>query len=175
VGGKPKESIPGAAVLVTGAAGHLGRQLAPLLKDFLLVAVDLVCPVLDHPWTQFCSADLSQPDSTELLAHLIRQNNIQVVIHLAFVLDPVRTGAIDEQRQWEINVQGTRHVLEAIERVPRQLFVPEAFADQQPKRLGHLVEQHQRRQGGEREPERSHELTEDVSIENPQTASPTAV
>lgn len=119
MGGKPKNTIPGAAVVVTGAAGHLGRQLAPLLKDFLLVAVDLVCPVLDHPWTQFCSADLSQPDSTELLAHLIRQNNVQVVIHLAFVLDPVRTGAIDEQRQWEINVRGTRHVLEAIERANR--------------------------------------------------------
>lgn len=108
------------AVLVTGIAGNLGRTLAPLLKDRLLVGVDLVCPSLDHPCTQFCQLDLSQPDAPGVLAQLIHENDIRVVIHLAFVLDPVRTGAVDEQRQWQINVHGTRHVLEAIEETNRE-------------------------------------------------------
>lgn len=115
-------------VLVTGIAGNLGRRLAPLLKDYLLVGVDLVAPILDHPCTQFCQLDLSQPAAPAILAQLIQESNVRIVVHLAFVLDPVRTGARDEQRQWEINVQGTSHVLGAIEQVNRepsqvQLFI----------------------------------------------------
>lgn len=114
-------------VLVTGIAGNLGRRLAPLLKDYLLVGVDLVAPVLDHPCTQFCQLDLSHPDAPEAVAQLMRESHVQIVIHLAFVLDPVRTDARDEPRQWEINVQGTRHVLAAIERVNRETSQVQLF------------------------------------------------
>lgn len=112
--------VPVTGVLVTGIAGNLGRRLAPLLKDYLLVGIDLTCPTLDHPCTQFCQLDLSQADAPGVLAGLMRENNVRIVVHLAFVLDPVRTGARDEHRQWEINVQGTAHLLEAIEQVNRQ-------------------------------------------------------
>lgn len=110
----------GVGILVTGIAGNLGRRLAPLLRDYLLVGVDVVCPTLEHPCTQFCQLDISQVEAPAVLADLIRDNDVEIVVHLAFVLDPVRTGAVDERRQWEINVQGTRHLLEAIERVNRQ-------------------------------------------------------
>lgn len=127
VSSSPAAPIPVTGVLVTGIAGNLGRRLAPLLKDRLLVGVDLVCPILDHPCTQFCQLDLSQSDAPAILAQLIRENNVQTVIHLAFVLDPVRAGALDEQRQWEINVRGTRHVLEAIEQVNQEKLQVQLF------------------------------------------------
>ena len=36
------------------------------------------------------------------------------VIHLAFVIDPLRTGVLDLERMWQINVAGTARVMEAI-------------------------------------------------------------
>jgi nucleoside-diphosphate-sugar epimerase len=36
------------------------------------------------------------------------------VIHLAFVIDPVRTGIVDADRMWQANVAATQHLLEAV-------------------------------------------------------------
>ena len=36
------------------------------------------------------------------------------MIHLAFVIDPVRTGVLDVNRMWQINVAGTARVMEAV-------------------------------------------------------------
>lgn len=119
--------MPSSAVLVTGIAGNVGRRLAPLLKDYLLVGVDVICPTLTHPCTQFCQLDISQPEAPELLEQLIRENNVRRVVHLAFVLDPVHAEVVKEKRQWEINVQGTRHVLQAIERANRTQVQVELF------------------------------------------------
>jgi len=41
------------------------------------------------------------------------------VIHLAFVIDPVRTGVLDVERMWQINVAGTARVMEAVTEVNR--------------------------------------------------------
>jgi len=107
-------------ILVTGLSGNLGRGLAPLLKDHLLVGVDLFAPVLDHPRVEFCQLDLSQADAPAQLESLMREAGVRQVVHLAFVLDPTRTGALERQRQWEINVRGTQHLLDAVERVNRK-------------------------------------------------------
>ena len=40
-------------------------------------------------------------------------------MHLAFVIDPVRTGVLDVERMWQINVAGTARVMEAIAEVNR--------------------------------------------------------
>ncbi|MGH9863712.1 MAG: NAD-dependent epimerase/dehydratase family protein [Candidatus Acidiferrales bacterium] len=105
------------AVLVTGLSGNLGRHFAPYLKDRLLVGVDLFSPRLDHPRVEFHPLDLSQPDAPAALESLMREAQVQQVVHLAFVLDPARTGAQTRERQWEINVRGTAHLLEAVERL----------------------------------------------------------
>jgi len=101
--------------LVTGLSGNVGRRLAACLKDRPLVAVDLFPPDVDHPQVEFHRLDLSQSDATLRLQALLVEKNVRQVVHLAFVLDPMRTGAVDRRRQWEINVQGTRHLLDAIE------------------------------------------------------------
>ncbi len=107
-------------ILITGLSGNLGRRLAPHLKEHLLVGVDIYPPQLDHPRVEFCSLDISQPEAAAQLESLIRESQVRQVIHLAFVLDPARTGAVHRRRQWEINVLGTRHLLEALERVNRR-------------------------------------------------------
>jgi nucleoside-diphosphate-sugar epimerase len=43
------------------------------------------------------------------------------VVHLAFVLDPLRTGVVDKKRMWQINVAGTSRVTEAIAEHNRML------------------------------------------------------
>ncbi len=114
-----RSSLPGTPLLVTGLSGNLGQQLAPLLKEHPLVGVDLYRPRVDHPQVEFCQLDLSQSDAPEALASLIRSTRVRQVVHLAFVLDPTRTGALERQRQWEINVRGTSQLLDALERVNR--------------------------------------------------------
>jgi len=109
-----------APILITGLSGNLGQRLAPHLKDHLLVGVDLFAPVLDHPRVTFCQLDLSQPDAPAQLEALMREAGVRQVIHLAFVLDPARTGAVARERQREINVRGTENLLEAVERVNRK-------------------------------------------------------
>jgi len=41
------------------------------------------------------------------------------VVHLAFVIDPQRSGVLDVDRMWRINVAGTARVMEAITEVNR--------------------------------------------------------
>lgn len=107
------------AILVTGLAGNIGRHLAPHLKDCLLVGVDIFSPRLDHPRVEFHPLDLSQPEAPGVLESLMQESGVKQVVHLAFVLDPTRTGALTAERQWEINVRGTTHLLEAVKRVNR--------------------------------------------------------
>jgi nucleoside-diphosphate-sugar epimerase len=106
-------------ILITGLSGNLGRHLAPYLKDSPLVGVDLYGPRLDHPRVEFHSLDLSQPDVTTTLETVLADSGARQVVHLAFVLDPARTGAMTRERQRQINVGGTAHLLDAIESVNR--------------------------------------------------------
>ena len=53
------------------------------------------------------------------LIELLRATGADSVIHLAFVLDPRRTGVLDVERMWQINVAGTARVMEAISVVNR--------------------------------------------------------
>jgi nucleoside-diphosphate-sugar epimerase len=58
--------------------------------------------------------DLGLEESCRELFLLLREARPVAVIHLAFVLDPVRTGVLDLDRMWQINVAGTARVMEAI-------------------------------------------------------------
>src|SRR5438270_12631373 len=63
---------------------------------------------------QFESMDLGQESSTRVLYELLRDTHAYAVVHLAFVIDPVRTGVLDTERMWQINVAGTARVMEAV-------------------------------------------------------------
>ncbi len=100
-------------VIVTGIAGNLGLRLLPQLQDFSVVGVDINEPKTSAP-LRFVPMDLGFEESCRTLYHLIRETRPVALIHLAFVIDPVRTGILDLDRMWQINVAGTARVMEAI-------------------------------------------------------------
>jgi nucleoside-diphosphate-sugar epimerase len=119
--GEPKPTI-----VVTGIAGNLGARLLPLLHEFELIGVDLAPPVTDFP-LRFERMDLGEEESCRQLFHLLRDSRASAVVHLAFVLDPVRAGILDLDRMWHINVAGTARVMEAITEVNHDSTVVQKF------------------------------------------------
>src|SRR5437879_8935575 len=91
-------------VLVTGISGNLGLRLLPQLAGFNVLGVDLNPPQTDLPLS-FERMDLGQEESCRQLYLLMRQISPVAVVHLAFVIDPVRTGVLNVDRMWQINVE----------------------------------------------------------------------
>lgn len=106
-------------VIVTGIAGNLGLRLLPLLSEFEVVGVDMRAPT-SVSLKAFCKADLGEEASCHQLVELIRDTAATAIVHLAFVIDPQRTGVLDVKRMWQINVAGTARVMEAISEINRR-------------------------------------------------------
>jgi len=106
-------------VVVTGISGNLGLRLLPLLGSFSVIGVDINPPQTDRS-VQFERMDLGEEASCRSLYELLRDTQTFAVIHLAFVIDPVRTGVLDVTRMWQINVAGTARVMEAVTEANRQ-------------------------------------------------------
>ena len=100
-------------VLVTGVAGNLGSRLLPLLRGDKIIGVDFHLPLV-APAYPFYQLDLGEESSCGKIASLLIEKKVHSVVHLAFVLDPLRTAVLDRDRMWRINVAGTARVLEAI-------------------------------------------------------------
>jgi nucleoside-diphosphate-sugar epimerase len=88
--------------------------VAPLLGGYDLVTVDLHPPPKDLPCGKFIQLDLSAPQGQAQLFPLLKEERIEAVLHLAFVIDPVRTGIVDVSRMWQANVAATQRLLEAV-------------------------------------------------------------
>lgn len=107
-------------ILITGISGNLGQRLAPLLASNSVIGLDLHPPrSLPHA-VEFVRADLAEAPAQSELEKTLREHRVSAVFHLAFVIDPVRTGVTHVDRMWQINVAGTRRLLEAIEQVNKR-------------------------------------------------------
>jgi nucleoside-diphosphate-sugar epimerase len=100
-------------IVVTGVSGNLGQRLVQQLSDYTIVGID-VTPPTHSQVDRFVPLDLGIEESTRELLLLLRELQPASVVHLAYVIDPQRTGVLDVDRMWRINVAGTARVMEAI-------------------------------------------------------------
>lgn len=114
------------SVVITGVSGNLGIRLTSLLSGFEVVGVDMK-PPQGLSLARFAPMDLSKEASCRELYLLLRDVHPVAVIHLAFVVDPVRTGILDTDRMWHVNVAGTARVMEAITEANRDSYMVEKF------------------------------------------------
>ena len=84
-----------------------------------MVGLDITPPKTNFP-LRFVRMDLGDEQSCRALYHLLQEARPVAVVHLAFVIDPVRTGVLDLDRMWQINVAGTARVMEAITEANRE-------------------------------------------------------
>jgi len=114
-------------VLVTGIAGNLGRRLLSQFTDYRVIGIDLNPPDTSVPLFRFIEMDLGTEESCRELFLLLKDLRPSAVLHLAFVLDPVRNRVLDLDRMWQINVAGTARVMEAITEANRDDFIVGKF------------------------------------------------
>ena len=113
-------------IVVTGISGNLGTRLLPQLGGFNVIGVDVNPPETEVP-LQFERMDLGEEASCRQLFMLLRESRAEAVIHLAFILDPVRANVLDLDRMWHINVAGTARVLEAITEANHEATIVRKF------------------------------------------------
>ena len=98
-------------VLVTGASGYIGNRLVDGLLErddvAMVVGLDVKPSTVSHPNFVFVEQDIRSP-----LDDLIREHEINVIAHLAYILPPIHDTALME----DINKGGTTNVLESAER-----------------------------------------------------------
>src|SRR5688572_534859 len=94
--------------LITGGSGYIGSRLTDLLvqhEDNEVVNLDIRAPAVPRSRTRFVHMDIRDRG----IAALIAEERPDALVHLAFVLNPIR----DEHTMYDIDVNGTANVLEA--------------------------------------------------------------
>ena len=112
---------PRPLVLITGAAGNLGQTLARSLSDtYRVVGLDRMAQEGSFPILQ---ADFSSAASIELALHKLRGSfgaRIASVVQLVAYFD---FSNADDPRYRSVNVEGTRHLLRALQAFEVEQFV----------------------------------------------------
>lgn len=97
-------------VFVTGGAGFLGTHVARALVAHpgveAVVAGDVRMPPEPVPDVQYETCDVTEPGAVE---PLLRRHGIDVVVHLAAIVNPGRAPEVE----YRVDVEGARQVLEA--------------------------------------------------------------
>ncbi|HMC07142.1 MAG TPA: NAD-dependent epimerase/dehydratase family protein [Solirubrobacterales bacterium] len=96
--------------LITGGSGYIGSRLIEILgqrdEAEAIVNVDVRPPGRPHPKASFVRGDVR--DSTSI-RELLERHEPEVLVHLAFILNPIR----DEASMYDVDVNGTEAVLRA--------------------------------------------------------------
>jgi UDP-glucose 4-epimerase len=94
--------------LITGGSGYIGSRLTDLLiqqDENEVVNLDIRAPAVPRSRTRFVHMDIRDRG----IAKLIADERPDALVHLAFVLNPIR----DEHTMYDIDVNGTANVLDA--------------------------------------------------------------
>lgn len=113
-------------VIVTGISGNLGSRLHPMLDNFNVIGVD-VAPPHTNLSLRFEKIDLGRESACRQLVQVLKDSNARAVVHLAFIIDPLRSGVTDLEPMWQINVAGTARVMEAITEANRRGVLLDTF------------------------------------------------
>ena len=124
--GRNTTEVKDVRVLITGGAGFLGSHVAEALgarpEVSLVVAGDVRRPGHPVDGVVYEECDVTRPDG---LVALMRRHEIDVVVHLAAIVNPGR----DHGLEYRVDVDGTRHVLEAcVEAGVRRIVVSSSGA-----------------------------------------------
>ncbi len=128
-------------VVITGAAGGIGRSCAYAMRDYKLVVTDYSQDVVDKLVTELRSegidalghaADITDRQSIEELKnHALRQGNFKSVIHTAGVSGATR----DIKRVFDINLKATDTIIDVFHDISRKDSVIVLIASM----MGHSV------------------------------------
>lgn len=117
-------------ILVTGAAGQIGSELVPALKEKFgeenIIASDLNEELLNKHFPEGQNTVLDVTDR-EALARIINEDNVNIIYHLAGILSA--KGEQNPKLAWKINVEGLKNVLDLAEKNKiEKLFWPSSIA-----------------------------------------------
>jgi UDP-glucose 4-epimerase len=95
--------------LITGGSGYIGGRLIELLAERedteRIVILDLRPPTVPWPKTTYVEMDIRD----QRVRPLLEAETPDALVHLAFVLNPLH----DEEKMYDIDVNGTQNVLHA--------------------------------------------------------------
>ena len=94
-------------ILVTGAAGMIGRRLLDHLDGHDVIATDLTAPASLPTGVRFERMDVTRQDPEQVIA----ATKPEVIVHLASVVTPPK--GMSDQDAYAVDVTGTRNVLKA--------------------------------------------------------------
>jgi len=117
-------------VLITGAAGQIGSELTPALRERHgvgnVIASDLRPPAVGSPLAAGPFELLDVRDRARLL-EIVTAHRVDIVYHLAAILSA--TGEANPPLAWDVNINGLVNVLEVARAAGvRRVFCPSSIA-----------------------------------------------
>jgi UDP-glucose 4-epimerase len=93
-------------VFITGASGYIAGKLLSFIISKTevkqIVGIDIKDPLISLEKFTFFKRDVREP-----AAHIMKEHNIDTVVHTAYVVPPIH----DEKLMEDVNVNGTKNIL----------------------------------------------------------------
>lgn len=117
-------------ILVTGAAGQIGSELTPLLREKFGCENVLASDIKTDAYPDLLSAGpyeiLDVTDSSRIL-EVLESHKVRVIYHMSAILSAI--GEKNPKKAWNVNINGTHNILIAAHQLGlAQVFVPSSIA-----------------------------------------------